>query len=77
MTGDHVIPFVLPPPPPRLVRCEVCLIAGRDIELRLYNGAGDLVCVLEYGLTSKPEDFDLDELHRAWDCWRGQSDIAS
>jgi hypothetical protein len=78
MTTENVIAFEpRRPEAPMLQYVEVCLDAACGIELVLCDNAGNVVAVLEYALTNKPEGFDLDLLRAAWDRWRGTSTIAS
>jgi hypothetical protein len=55
---------------------ELRLSDDFSIEMILRDSAGDIVVVLEYALTYRPESFDLDLLRAAWDRWRDSSSIA-
>ena len=64
-------------PAPELHSVELHLDQACGFEMVLRNDAGEVVAVLEYTLTAKPKDFDLDALRAAWDRWKGSSAVAS
>jgi len=66
-----------PKPVPAVQSVELRLGEDFSIEMLLRDDAGNVVAVLEYALASKSDGFDLDRLRRAWDEWRGFSEIAS
>jgi hypothetical protein len=80
MTTDetNAVPFApRRPEPPALEFVELRLGDDCSIEMTLRDSAGDVVAVLEYAITFKPKDFDLDLLRAAWARWRGSSSAAS
>ena len=62
---------------PALMCVELRLGDDCSIEMILRDDANEVVATLEYTLTAKPRDFDLDRLREAWETWRDRSSVAS
>lgn len=66
-----VVPFQQPPDPPELTLAQFRLhVPSCNIRLTVRDEA-DREIVIEYGIISKPADFDLSRLERAWSRWKG------
>jgi hypothetical protein len=72
----NVIAFRRPEPP--LTFAEIRLHdETSNIQLCIYDEAGNTI-LLEYRLIAKsPENFDCDRLREAWERWRHEGSVAS
>jgi hypothetical protein len=50
---------------------------GCNLQMTLFDRDHNVVAVLEFALSSKPANFDLELLHAAWEHWRGSTGLAS
>lgn len=56
---------------------ELRLSEDCSIQMTLYDQERNVVAALEFTLSFKPEDFDLDLLRAAWSRWRDCATVPS